>query len=170
MRFWPWEVTEKILILSSEGKWEGTGDCLMSPRFSRTVHKASLALPSMVIIWFSSDCNPACKTDKSPALRFLISRVMSGSCAADGIGLFTRRTPNSKPVAAGNLNLILMPSEGALKASSSHPCCSIASSSPISRSIIERPICQKAGSRASRPNGARSSVWCLVPPAESSAK
>ena len=42
-----------------------------------------------------------------------------------------------------------------------------ASSSPIIRSITPRPPCQNFGSRASRPNGASSSAWCLVPPAAS---
>ena len=36
--------------------------------------------------------------------------------------------------------------------------CSMASSSPMRPSIMERPICQNAGSRASRPKGARSSL------------
>ena len=44
------------------------------------------------------------------------------------------------------------------------------SNSPIIRSMTPRPPCQKAGSRASRPNGASSSEWCLVPPAESMAR
>jgi hypothetical protein len=47
---------------------------------------------------------------------------------------------------------------------------SIASSSEMKPSSTERPFCQKDGSVASRPNGASSSEWCLVPPAFSSAK
>ena len=47
---------------------------------------------------------------------------------------------------------------------------SSASSSPISPSITDSPICQKPGSLASRPKGASSSLWCLVPPAFSMAK
>ena len=47
---------------------------------------------------------------------------------------------------------------------------SIASSSAIMPSIMPRPICQKAGSVASRPKGFSSSAWCLVPPAESIAR
>src|SRR5919201_4314117 len=41
------------------------------------------------------------------------------------------------------------------------------SSSSIIRSITPSPPCQNAGSRASRPKGASSSEWCLVPPAAS---
>ena len=44
---------------------------------------------------------------------------------------------------------------------------SIASSSSIRPSITLSPIDQKSGSEASRPNGASSSLWCLVPPAVS---
>ena len=44
------------------------------------------------------------------------------------------------------------------------------SNSPIMRSSRESPPCQKAGSRASSPNGASSSAWCLVPPAASIAR
>src|SRR5262249_55108827 len=43
--------------------------------------------------------------------------------------------------------------------------CSSASSSAIMPSITLRPPSQNAGSRASRPNGFNSSLWCLVPPA-----
>ena len=43
----------------------------------------------------------------------------------------------------------------------------MASNSPISRSMTPRPRLQKSGPRASRPNGASSSEWCLVPPARS---
>src|SRR5690606_24748094 len=42
---------------------------------------------------------------------------------------------------------------------------SIASSSSINRPMRERPRSQKAGSLASRPKGARSSLWRSVPPA-----
>src|SRR5262249_55874570 len=41
------------------------------------------------------------------------------------------------------------------------------SSSSIMRSMTPSPPCQNAGSRASRPKGASSSEWCLVPPAAS---
>ena len=41
------------------------------------------------------------------------------------------------------------------------------SSSSMKRSITESPCCQKAGSLASRPKGARSSLWRSVPPAAS---
>ena len=47
---------------------------------------------------------------------------------------------------------------------------SSASSSSISPPITPSPICQKAGSDASSPNGASSSEWCLVPPAFSISK
>ena len=47
---------------------------------------------------------------------------------------------------------------------------SSASSSSIRPLITPRPICQKAGSEASRPKGASSSEWCLVPPAFSMSK
>jgi hypothetical protein len=47
---------------------------------------------------------------------------------------------------------------------------SIPSSSAIIRSISDSPPDQNAGSRASSPNGAKSSAWCFVPPAESMAK
>lgn len=49
-----------------------------------------------------------------------------------------------------------------------HP--SIASNSSMRPSTTERPIDQKSGSVASRPKGASSSRWCLVPPASSRAK
>src|SRR5919197_2507338 len=39
------------------------------------------------------------------------------------------------------------------------------SSSSIIRSITPSPPCQNAGSRGSRPKGASSSEWCLMPPA-----
>ncbi len=47
---------------------------------------------------------------------------------------------------------------------------SIASSSSMKPEIIERPLSQKAGSEASRPKGARSSLWCIEPPALSMSK
>ena len=47
---------------------------------------------------------------------------------------------------------------------------SIASSSPMKPSSTESPFCQNCGSVASRPKGASSSEWCLVPPAFSRAK
>ena len=44
------------------------------------------------------------------------------------------------------------------------------SSSSMKPAMTDRPLRQKAGSVASRPNGASSSEWCLVPPADSMAK
>ena len=46
----------------------------------------------------------------------------------------------------------------------------IVSSSSIIEEMSESPLSQNAGSDASRPNGARSSVWCSVPPAASMSK
>ncbi len=47
---------------------------------------------------------------------------------------------------------------------------SIASSSSMKPRIMERPLSQKAGSLASSPNGASSSLWRSVPPADSISK
>lgn len=47
---------------------------------------------------------------------------------------------------------------------------SIASSSSMKPSIIDRPLSQKVGSLASSPKGASSSLWCIDPPARSMSK
>ena len=47
---------------------------------------------------------------------------------------------------------------------------SIASNSSMKPAIICKPLSQKAGSLASRPNGANNSLWCLDPPAASMSK
>jgi len=49
-----------------------------------------------------------------------------------------------------------------------HP--SIASNSSMKPEIIDKPLSQNLGSLASNPNGAKSSLWCLDPPARSISK
>jgi len=71
-----------------------------------------------------------------------------------------RKLVGNPPIGPAVRNKYAQYQLGDLRASS-------ASSSSIRRSITDRPPCQKLGSRASSPNGASSSEWCLVPPAAS---
>src|SRR5208337_1503694 len=64
-----------------------------------------------------------------------------------------------RPVSRNSLFLSLLPANPAAHVSGlAGPPYPIASSSPIIRSITERPMLQNAGSRASRPKGFRSSA------------
>ena len=62
------------------------------------------------------------------------------------------------------------PQGGQVRPRSGLPYPVIASNSSMKPEIIDRPLSQNSGSLASSPNGARSSLWCLEPPARSISK